>query len=341
MDKLKLREGGGRIAKQESKGDRYFVRYMGWDPGSDAVEGSSAVYPVAAIKSSFAEAFPEGTRMRADHDGICESGGRLTKLMAYTDDTPVALDNGPEGPGMYGHIRVSNQWSEFVGEFAHTIGLSISGAAELESFNDPDHEDYDPEAPKTVKRFLSSEESPYNAIDFVEAPGADGRIVALALESAREKITHGFDFREHARFGKLVEKKSAEAVPPKATTEGKRMDEETRTAIAEAITGTLAPLVETLTPREQPPVEIRYEDVAEAAFEAGLTQGARRGVYEAVRAGKSPEDAISEQRTREDEIRKEIQEKADRERPLFGSSFGEAGKGATGTDVDIDALAGV
>lgn len=339
-EKVELHEGrgGGRISRQESSGDRYLVRYMGWDEGADAIVGSSAVYPVANIKASFAEAFPEGTRMRADHDGFCEQGGRMTKLMGYTLDTPVAMENGPEGPGMYGNIQVSSQWSGTVAEFAHVIGLSISGAGELEDFNNPEHESYDEDAPRTLKRFLSADENPYNAIDFVEAPGADGRIVALAVESARQKITEGFDLREQVKFVAMAEKKSPKAVPPEAHKGGNPMDEEAQAlAIAEAVAAGVTRAVEALTPKEVP-VEVKYEDVAEAAFEAGLSKGSRKGVYEAVRGGKPVDTAISEAKAREDEISAEITERlgATKAGPAY-VGFGEAAS----AEYSLDELAGV
>ena len=316
---LKLREAGGRIAPQQTAGHVYEVRYMGWPKGAESFEASSAEYPVKAITSSFAEAFPAGTRMRLDHDGFCDDGGRLTKLAATTTDTPVHKEDHPLGAGMYGHIRVAEAWSGFVEEFAHAIGVSISAAGELELSEteyDDETERFKPlrnENGKVVlKRFLSADESPYNAIDFVEAPGADGRIVARAMESAKH-VVENMNLRERVEFNKSatrVPAKEGAAVPPTTNKEKAHMlDEESLALVREAATVAATQVAEASRPAPESAPEVRMEDVAEAAITAGLSTGGRRAVYEAVRQGRTDHTAvIAEQVAREDEIRNEIRE---------------------------------
>lgn len=331
MTTLELTEReGSRIAQREGKGDVYKIRIMGWEPGADAVEGSSAVYPVAHLKRDIPTAFPEGTRMRANHDGICEAGGDIRRVIARTTDTPWA-----ESDGMYTHMRVSEQWGEYVREYGDIIGLSISAAGELESFNDESSDDYDPEAPKTLKRLLSAEESPYNSIDFVEAPGADGRIV-MAIESAKNTFAE-MNIREAAKFASgITERKTSGAVPPQKTKEGIVMDDETRAIVEAAATAAATQAVEALKPRETPQ-EVKYENVAEAAFEAGLSKGSRAAVYEAVRAGATVEEAVAREKAREDEIEARVSERFEAERVASGYTVGES---AGAIDTEFEALVG-
>ncbi|MEV5068865.1 hypothetical protein MRBLMI12_000421 [Microbacterium sp. LMI12-1-1.1] len=202
---LQVRESGYRQGTRavvpESKGQKIKVRLMGWEPGSKIVEGSSADYPVAVIVRDFPEAFPVGTRMRANHDSMCEAGGDIRRIMAKTTSEPWE-----ESDGMYAWaVAKEGEPSDFIRQFADVIGTSISASADVEKEVLRDEKgkpvlDENGKAtlvPKRsergaviVERFLPISESPYNAIDFVEAPGADGAVVMLATESAKRIVEH-------------------------------------------------------------------------------------------------------------------------------------------------------
>lgn len=346
---LELHEAGSRIAYQgEGNGDKYKIRIMGWEPGAEYVHGSSGDYSVEGIKRTGAAAWPEGTRMRANHDGFCEDGGDMRRIIARTTDEPWA-----EADGLYTNMRVSSEWSPHVKEYGDIIGLSISAAGSLrmEAATDEDGEiirDADgkpimqpvvnPETgKKIVDGFLSQEDSPYNSIDFVEAPGADGRIVKLLVESARAHLPE-LNVREQARFAAgLTEKNGAGAVPPQTKRKEYSMDEETKALIAQSVSESVAAalpgFVEALKPSEPTKEEVKGEDVAEAAFEAGLSKGAREGVYERVANGMGVSDAIAKEKAREDEITKAVESR------LEGQSFRgfTSGSGDVTTHEALDA----
>jgi hypothetical protein len=201
---------GTRTVVPEGKGQKIKVRLMGWEPGSTVVEGSSADYPVDRIVRDFPESFPAGTRMRANHDSMCEAGGDVRRIMAKTTSAPWA-----EADGMYAEALVrEGEATEFIRQFADVIGTSISTAVEVQQTPALDDEgfpklDEDGEpvliplrserGAVIVDRFLSMSESPYNSVDFVEVPGADGAIVNLALESAKEIVNHTM-LREASSF---------------------------------------------------------------------------------------------------------------------------------------------
>src|SRR6478736_5769135 len=187
---------GTRAVIPEGKGAELEIRLMGWEPGSETVEGSSGDYPVATIARDFAEAFPVGTRMRANHDGFCDAGGDVRRVMAKTTSLPVQRED-----GMYAKARArEGEATDFLRQFADVIGTSVSVGVELEKVPLLD-DDGEPilngegkpvmvnkmseRGVPVVKRFLSMMESPYNSVDFVEAPGADGAVMSVALESAK------------------------------------------------------------------------------------------------------------------------------------------------------------
>jgi hypothetical protein len=349
-----LHEAGRIIAPRENKGDRYRIRLMGWEPGAKTIEGSSAIYPVAVLERDIAAAFPKGTRMRANHDGICESGGDIRRVISKTISDPVI-----EADGAYADAQIAEQWSPYMREFADVIGLSISAAGEVEMEVDEDGstllDDYGNPVKKVdeatgkniLSRLFSQEESPYNAVDFVEAPGADGRIVA-ALESAKTRFLD-MNVREQATFAsRYLEEKASEAPKPKSNREGKKMDpEELAAAFAESESKTIAAVekvLESRLPKAPEPEEVDLTKVAESAFAAGLTPGARQAVYEAVKNGAKAEDAIAREKAREDEIRKSLSEggqdvgHAD-SGDSFGVVFESRGKGYD--DAELDAILGL
>lgn len=337
---VKLHEAGGRIPFREGTGDKYKVRIMGWEPGAEVTEGSSALYPVAALKQSVPLAFPEGTRMRANHDGICEAGGDIRRVIARTLDTPWE-----EADGMYTNMRVSSEWSSYVKEYGDIIGLSISAAGELEMYEDEDGEQVpvidEATGKKVLKRLLTQEESPYNSIDFVEAPGADGRIV-LALESARGHMAE-LNIREQAKFAAgITEKHVSKAVPPKNERKEYSMDEKEQAAFAATVAeatanATAAAIAEALKPAEQPKEVVKGEAVAEAAFAAGLSTSSREAVYERVAGGSSVEDAIAKEKAREDEIESRVKESFKDSGSLPGYSTGVS-ESTKGINDEFDAL---
>jgi len=314
---------GNVISLPEGKGDVYLVRLMGWEDGDTVVEGSSADYPIEAIKRDFAEAFPKGTRMRANHDGICESGGDIRRIMAKTiEDAHVGED------GMYARVRVAEQYNTFAAEFFDIIGTSISAACELatEAARDEDgdlildHEGKPEMITKrsergavVVERFLTAKESPYNSVDFVEAPGADGRVVARAVESAKVAL-EGFTIREAATFIKGTIKPVKEDSPatPLRSNEEEHMDKEEREALAFQISGQVTESVlATLRPAESAPEQPTLGTITEAVIAAGLTEAGRAEVYARVDRGETLEGAIAAEAKREADIEAEVQRRVE------------------------------
>lgn len=146
--------------------------------------GSSAVYTEEALRGSFAEAFPAGTRVNINHQSYQENPERnLEQLAGAVCSTPVF-----ESDGMYADVEFSEKWAPFIEEFHEVIGLSISGVCTVAT----DGTDYgnrgfdrDYNELPTVEKFIYS---PLNTVDVVTAPGANGRFIE-ALESYRGNMT--------------------------------------------------------------------------------------------------------------------------------------------------------
>jgi hypothetical protein len=312
---------GTRAVVPESNGALIDVRLMGWEPGSDVVEGSSGDYPIAAIVRDFAEAFPVGTRMRANHDGMCDAGGDIRRVMAKTVSLPQKRED-----GMYAKARVrEGDATDFLRQFADVIGTSVSVGVELEQIQDTDDDgepkfDYEgnpvmvnklsERGAPIVKRFLSMSESPYNSVDFVEAPGADGAVVSIALEAARGIVEHT-TLREAATFTLDVageREKTPEATPPRVNKKEKHMDEQEQSAFAERVGMTVASaVVEALRPSAPTSDQPTLEQAAEAVVTAGLTEAGRRAVYARLDRGEALEAAIAAEVEREANIDAEVE----------------------------------
>lgn len=308
-----LQEAGARIESREGKGARYLVRAMGWEPGAEFIEGSSGRYPVAAVKRDFPVAFPEGTRMKANHDGFCEAGGDIRRVMGKRIGEWDFRED-----GAYTAMELSPEWDTYMEQFADVIGLSISAGVELAERPEPEGYDKDgrpldadgnlmeDEGRPIIERFLAIEESPYNSIDFVEAPGADGRVIQ-ALESAKGHFER-VGMREAATFASVYldqrrREHASEAAPPRDIKKENAMDpEKVAEMVKEGVANAIPAIVEALKPPVAEPETIRMEGVAEAAFEAGLSKGSREAVYARVAGGQPVDEAVAAEKSREDEI---------------------------------------
>lgn len=316
---------GTRAVVPEGSGQKILVRLMGWEPGSKTVEGSSADYPVEVIARDFGEAFPVGTRMRANHDGFCEAGGDIRRIMAKTVTAPERKED-----GMYAWARVrEGEATEIIRQFADVIGTSISAGAEIEREVARDENDepildsngkpvmvpvLSERGAQIVKRFLPMMESPYNSVDFVEAPGADGAIVKLATESVKRTVLEHTTLREAATFtldlaGKREPTQTSEAAPSRNIQKEKQMEaEEAKTIADNAATAAVKAYVESQA--NAAPEQSSVGDIAEAVVTAGLTEAGRKAVYERIDRGEAVDDAVKAEKAREDAMRAEFANQA-------------------------------
>jgi hypothetical protein len=310
-----------RLKFGESLGDKYRVRAIAEG------DGSSGHYGKKMLKRDFAAALPEGSRMRANHDGLCEDGGDIRRVIGRTISKPEWQEaSGDDPAGMYVDILVSEQWSPQIREFGDIIGLSISMAGEYEDVPEGWHSEgadlvkYSADGEEVsrrrrdVIRLASAEEYPYSSLDFVEAPGADGRILQ-ALESARQHLPD-LNLREAASFAgnpfdAALRRAHEASGQPGGTEEDIEVDEQTlRSILAEAKSDTLeavkATIAEASKPASEPIEKPTLERTAEAVVGAGLTEHGRKAVYAAIERGADLDEAIAAQKAYEDSVRESV-----------------------------------
>lgn len=325
------------IAAQDSTGDKYRMRVI------SAGKGSSGYYPADMLERDVAAAFPAGTRMRGNHDGWFSDGGDVFRLMAKTVG---AAEWDDQEQAAFADFQVGSAYTEWFRDFADVIGVSIQASAEAEWPELDDDMDVELDGPvlPTITRLLPASEAPYNSIDFVEAPGANGRIVA-ALESLRDIAHEKFGISETSKLDAVIADRRGTPASPPSTKEGIQMDEEQLKAVlAEHAESVLARVAEAVKPVVEPPTEKpTLKATTEAIVAAGLTEDGRDAVYEAIEGGKSLEDAITREKAREDKMRAEItatlEAKAAAESVQYGfvSEGGKAGGTLTEFE-DVDSV---
>ena len=236
-------------------------------------KGSSGIYTESMLKEHGPVAFPKGTHSYIDHpvkEGEVRSPKNLMGVLA--EDAHYE-----DGVGLVAELQVMPHWKEFVEAVAPHTGLSIYAMGDG-SVNEDGDLVVESLAPHTQ-----------NSVDLVSYAGRPGSGLAEKLyESA---------------IAAFVESGAATAETETVMEGNPNMDE--LMAKLEEMDAKFAALVETLnTPAEEPaeeeveavdPVEVAAE-VAEAVAEAALPAASRKAVYEAMKAGKSVDEAIVAQK---------------------------------------------
>ena len=317
------------ITLPEGKGDKYRIRVI------SAGEGASAIYPADVLERDVAAAFPAGTRMRANHDGWFDFGGDVQRLMAKTTS---AAEWDKAEQGAFADIQVSEQWSGWMAEFADVIGVSISAMGEMEDPpEDPETGEIQYAAKPTVKRLLPATESPYNSIDFVEAPGANGRIVQ-ALEAAKA-TAESLNIKDISKLEAELIEARGQSEPPTPSEEDIEVDKkELEEMLAARDTALVESIKSALKPAEQPAEKPTVKQTTEAVVAAGLTEAGRDAVYEAIERGEKVDEAIAREKAREDKMREALRAELDAD--VQTGYVSEAGAGRTDLDSEFDDVFG-
>jgi hypothetical protein len=236
-------------------------------------KGSSGIYTESMLQEYGPVAFPKGTHSYIDHpvsEGEVRSPKNLMGVLA--NDAHYE-----EGVGVVAEIQVMPHWKEFVEAVAPHTGLSIYAMGEG-SINE--------EGDVVVESLIPNMQ---NSVDLVSYAGRPGSGLAEKLyESA---------------IAAFVENGAATAETETEIMEGNPDMEEIMEKLEE-LNVKFTALAEALrTPDEEPAEEVEAVDpnevaaeVAEAVAEAALPAASRKAVYEAMKAGKTVEDAIVAQK---------------------------------------------
>lgn len=145
--------------------------------------GSSGYYPADVLERDGPTAWPKGCKMYIDHDTPEEERerpeGTITRLAAVLEEDATFQRDPKHGPGLYARAKVFEGHRSTIDEIAPYIGTSIraDGRARMgviEGRRIPIIEQ--------IKPFNGVN----NRVDFVTAPGAGGKVIAL-FESARNR----------------------------------------------------------------------------------------------------------------------------------------------------------
>lgn len=138
--------------------------------------GSSGYYSREVLERDIPRIYPPGTHMMWNHPTYSEEAerpeGDLNSLAAVTVSTPVWLNDGPKGPGMYADVRPFSGYAETIDEIGEHIGVSIR-ALGRHSMGEAEGK----------QGRLIDELVMGKSVDFVTVPGAGGAVVQV-FESA-------------------------------------------------------------------------------------------------------------------------------------------------------------
>jgi len=258
-------------------------------------KGSSAYYPKEVVEAG-AHLFSKGTRIYGDHPSSEEKWSRPER--SYRDIIGVfESDSEYDGKDLYANARFFTKHQQDIKEMAEAgvIGMSIRAAGDVEETADG----------PVLKAFTS-----VTSVDVVTTAGAGGGFDKL-LESAREVSASEsgaesleekesvMDPKLEAALDALVETatKNADAVA-KLVERADKEDKAKADALVEA------------EKEANKPVEVDPLAVAAKLAESGLAAAGQARVLDAVKAGKTLDEAI----TAEKDYAKSILEEA-------GSSF--------------------
>lgn len=229
--------------------------------------GSSGFHSESALQSSGPAAWPAGTKVNMDHASFEEwwdrPEGSLKTLVGIVSSTPE-YRQGEDGVwGLYADVEFSEEAAPFVEQFAEFIGLSITSGYLSEGET--------ADGLPIVKEYLPS---PFNTVDLVTVPGADGKLI-FAKESAK------------AIWRDIISNDTVNS-----DGENNMTPEEVKALLAEA----LAPISAALEALKPEVVENEVEesvssaDIAKSVIEADLPEAARERVFEALAEAKTAED---------------------------------------------------
>lgn len=186
--------------------------------------GTSGYYSAAALEAAAkGRVFPAGLKMFWNHPTKSEERERperdLRDLAGTLREDARWEANGPEGPGLYAPIAVTEPFAGSVRELAAHIGVSIRGSGKARTGEAEGRTGPIIEAITGAK-----------SIDFVTAPGAGGKVVEL-FEAARQSTSEddGMDLKEA-----LAAKEAADARATAAEARIKELEEASRQS-AEAL----------------------------------------------------------------------------------------------------------
>lgn len=256
-------------------------------------EGSSGIYSADVLKKS-AQAF-ESKPMFVGHpdDPNRPDQRKITDAVAKTGKVTVG-ETSDGRTALFTEATPRSDYANFLEEFSDVFGVSIYASVVGDTNDD---------GKVVVESFDGTD--PYVSVDFVVAPGREGRFGKRAMESLAAIQTSTTTVAEQTST-------STEGADNKPTEESlldiKELGEKVDSLVSavEALTTLVNPIAESLKPAEKGDVEVDIEGAVEAAVEAKLPKSFRKAVVEAVKAGTDIKEAVKAQEAAVASIKEEL-----------------------------------
>lgn len=193
---IEIQESGDLVGEPE--GRVWLAKLIASD-----VHGSSGFYPASVLKQAAVDhIFVAGTPSDLDHptaeEKVNRPIGSVQNFVGELAEDAFYDENGPEGPGLYGKLRIFSDAIEFVKERARNIGVSIRA----DGLKGDDDKFYKITSAKSV--------------DLVRRAGAGGKLVA-AIESATT-LDSAESADEHETKEETLDKEALDALTTTLTT---------------------------------------------------------------------------------------------------------------------------
>lgn len=166
ITKAKLTERSGSVAGSGTRREVTLIE-EGW--------GSSGYYSRQLLERDGPKAWPIGTHMFLDHPTQADEFDRPERSVKDIVGE-IAVTPRMEGGKLVSEARIFDHWKPVVDELAHTIGVSIRAAGELEEDGHAEGRDG-----PVVQELFPDE---FNSVDLVTRAGRGGKLGNL-IESAR------------------------------------------------------------------------------------------------------------------------------------------------------------
>ena len=188
-------------------------------------KGSSAFYPAEVLQRDGPKVFTEGTHVYLNHASAAEEIGRpegsVERLAGVLTTNAYWDESHPQGPGLYGRMKVFADHAQMLEDKAKHVGMSIRAIGTREQGKSVD-------GLPVLKSFVAAQ-----SVDVVTKAGAGGMILTEGAKPSNQ--SEGGNDMDDAALKQLIEGAVTAAVTPLQNEVKKLREELDRPKPAESI----------------------------------------------------------------------------------------------------------
>lgn len=298
-DIMKIRESAQAT---KGTGKRWTAKLIAGD-----VWGATAFYPSEVLARDAAIAFPVGTKMYENHMTDSEiyerPVGDVSKLVGKLVTPGEFIADHPEGPGIYADVEFYDSYVERIREIGEDIGLSVDGGADY----------VEGERDQRFGKIVTS--IPFiRSVDVVTAAGAGGKLITIKesagpmagipINEGDQSVTaitkdelNAFGEELFTRITEALTPTPAAPVAPAAPATPDLTAEGIAAAVAAKNAEDAAAAAASAVVEEDVPAEVDVAALVSAIATAQLPEAVIPGVVASVQAGRTIEEAVTQQTT--------------------------------------------